>query len=166
MPRRAVLRVQVDPDVHMLACPNCRACSASHMPRPEVLAGYYASYYDDRDREITFSAPVRFAKHVVGTLPRRAFVTHARILDFGGGDGSLGKAVAERLMELRRISTAEVLVIDFTKHADVSDERVSVRFQSPAVTIDGKYDFVLASAILEHIPDLHAVLQTLYASIA
>jgi 2-polyprenyl-3-methyl-5-hydroxy-6-metoxy-1,4-benzoquinol methylase len=136
------------------------------MPRMDVLASYYASYYDDRDCEVTFSAPLRFAKHVVNALPRGAFDAHMRILDFGGGDGSLSKAVSERLIALGRIRGAEVLVIDFITREQTRGEPVSVRYQSPAEKIDGQYDLVLASAILEHVPDLNPVLQMLHACMA
>jgi 2-polyprenyl-3-methyl-5-hydroxy-6-metoxy-1,4-benzoquinol methylase len=166
LPRPVVFRVQVDPDVYMLKCPNCHACSASHMPRPEVLSHYYSTYYDGRESEVTFSEPGRFAKHVVKSLPRGAFQTRARILDFGGGDGSLAKAVAEHLMALGRIRNADVLVVDFVIRENRADEGVSIRYQSPVEKIDGQYDLVLASAILEHIPHLHAVLQTLHTAMA
>jgi SAM-dependent methyltransferase len=165
-PRRAVFRVQAAPDVDMLECPCCRASSASSMPGPDVLAEYYASYYDDRDAKVTFSAPSRFARHVVGLLPDVASNASVRILDFGGGDGSLSRAIAERLIALGRTSGAEVLVVDFAPHDDVTDAGVSIRYRPPAETIDGRYDLVLASAILEHIPDLNPVLATLHAAMA
>jgi len=165
-PRRAVFRVQSGPDVDMLACPRCRACSASHMPRPDVLERYYASYYDDRERQVTFSAPSRFAKHVVHALPRKGFSARLRILDYGGGDGTLSKAIAERLVRAGATRGADVLVIDLAQHHAVTHEEISVRSQSPAETIEGQYDLVLASAILEHIPDLYPLLRKLHAAIA
>src|ERR1700686_4868913 len=106
--RQPVFRLQKNPDVYMLACPVCRGCSASHMPAPAVLAGYYAHYYDDREHAVTFSGAARFAIHVVKRLPRRAFGTSVKILDYGGGDGSLARAIAEQLIEAGSIRTAEI----------------------------------------------------------
>jgi Methyltransferase domain len=162
-PRRAVFRVQRDPDVHMLACPRCRAASASHMPRADVLESYYASYYSGREREITFSDPARFARHVVKSLPR---VAVRSILDFGGGDGSLARAVAELLLSSGRAAEVEVLVIDYHSSPQVADGRIRVRFQLPSAAVEGQYDLVLASAILEHIPELHRVFAMLHAAMA
>lgn len=165
-PRRAGFRVQSDPDVHMLACRVCRAASASHMPTDEVLASFYASFYDDRDREITFSAPERFAKHVTGILPRARFDGSVRILDYGGGDGSLAKAIASRWIASGVARGADILVIDFATRAPSTEGAVRMRSQSPDAAIDDAYDLVLASAILEHIPDLQPVIARLYAAMA
>jgi SAM-dependent methyltransferase len=164
--REAVFRVQADPDVHLLACLNCGGFSASHMPMPQVLEEYYASYYSGSDHEITFSEPTRFARHVVNSLPASVFSERVRILDYGGGDGSLAKAVAERLIGLGRTSGAEILVVDYASHTAVSTSQVLVRHQLPSAPIDDRYDLILASAILEHIPDLHALLRMLYSAIA
>lgn len=165
-PRRRVVRVQADPDVFMLACSRCRASSASHMPRPEVLARYYAEFYSGFDRAVTFSSAARFASHVVRQLPRRASGPTLRILDYGGGDGSLSRAVAERLLALGRTSRTEIVVVDFGSHPSVVEANLSVRFQSPAEPLAGPHDLVLASAILEHVPDLHRLLPDLLDALA
>lgn len=164
--RRAVFRVQSNPDVHMLQCGRCHAASASHMPHVDVLESYYARYYDGREVDVTFSAPLRFARHLVHYLRRVSFGEAVRILDYGGGDGSLAKAVADRLIALGRTRTADVRVIDFAFHDASQSEAVRVQYQSPDVPIAGEYDLVLASAILEHIPALRPVLQTLHSAIA
>jgi SAM-dependent methyltransferase len=165
-PRRAVLRLQSDPDVDMLFCPTCRACSASQMPRPEVLAGYYASYYDGSDREVTFSDPARFAGHIAKALPSDGFGPSLRLLDFGGGDGSLSRAVAQRLLGTARAARIEVAVVDFVRREAFANANLSIRFQAPDEPLGGPYDIVLASAILEHVPDLHRLLPELYAALS
>src|SRR4051794_9901134 len=70
--RERVFLVQADPDVHLLRCPRCQACSASHMPTPKVLSDFYSDYYEHRAKEhgVTFAEPVRFARHVLRGLPR------------------------------------------------------------------------------------------------
>ena len=165
-PRRAEFRVQSNPDVHMLACARCRGASASHMPRAEVLASYYASYYDMHEREVTFSAPLRFARHVVRVLPDVPCGATVRILDYGGGDGSLSKATAARLIALGRARAAEVRVVDLMHRPPEEHGAISIRHQLPDAPVDGKYDLVLASAILEHIPELGSVLRALGEALA
>lgn len=164
--RQPVFRLQENPDVYMLACPVCRACSASHMPSPVVLADYYAHYYDDREHAVTFSGATRFARHVLKIIPGDAFGSSVSILDYGGGDGSLAKAIAERLIAVHRIQSADIHVIDVVRHEYAGDDRIKMRHGSPSEPIVRRYDLVLASAILEHVPDLHPLLKTLYASIA
>ena len=165
-PRRAVARLQSDPDVEMLACARCRACSASRMPAAEVLEAYYATYYAGLERGVTFSDTVRFARHLVRLFPDRTFGRSIRILDYGGGDGSLSRSVAERLIGTGRTAHAAITVVDFaTRQAEWSDT-IDIRFQTPAQPIDEAFDLVLASAILEHVPDLHPLLGRLYAAIA
>ena len=96
-PRRAVFRVQRDPDIEMLECTACGAASASHMPKPDVLATYYAEYYAGASLRHTLDKPERFARHALRAMPDFDSSTSLRILDFGGGDGSLAIAVAKLL---------------------------------------------------------------------
>src|SRR4029077_4479449 len=84
--RRARLRIQNDPAIDMLLCENCGACSASHMPKPELLDRYYARYYSNSTDHIAFNNPGRFAQHLSAVLKPQP-VKSLRILDFGGGDG-------------------------------------------------------------------------------
>src|SRR5262252_103427 len=41
--RFPAFRLQSDPDVDLLSCESCGACSASRMPTPDALRSYYAS---------------------------------------------------------------------------------------------------------------------------
>jgi len=167
LPRRQAVRVQADPDVFMLACPRCRACSASHMPRPEVLARYYADFYDGHGaRQVTFSDPTRFANHIVGSLPRDATWRELRLLDFGGGDGSLSRRIAERLIARGRARHVSIVVVDFLPGENAAGGALSVRFQLPDEPLGDAYHLVLASAILEHVPHLHRLLPALYGALA
>jgi SAM-dependent methyltransferase len=171
-PRPSVLRLQADPDVHFLACPRCRALSASHMPSAAFLDRYYAEYYVDRDRRVTFADPERFARHLLRALAaaRVRPGPRVRILDFGGGDGSLALALAGRLIGGVG-GEAEVLVIDRQEPAPSPDPRVRLaRAASLAeAEIAGggrEFDLVLASAVLEHVPDLRPLLAALLAAVA
>jgi SAM-dependent methyltransferase len=165
-PRRARVRLQSAPHVVMLECATCHGGSASHMPRPEVLEAYYARYYAGFEREVTFSGAARFARHIAHALPRHALPRSMRILDYGGGDGSLSVAVAERLIALGRTSAVAIDVVDFAARPSGRTASIALRFRSPFEPLRDQYDLVLASAILEHVPDLYTLLRTLYEAIA
>ena len=60
--RHACLRIQDDPVIEMLFCKTCEACSASHMPKRELLDRYYAQYYSKAGDHVAFSSPERFAR--------------------------------------------------------------------------------------------------------
>jgi 2-polyprenyl-3-methyl-5-hydroxy-6-metoxy-1,4-benzoquinol methylase len=159
--RRACYRIQNDPVIEMLACDACGACSASHMPKPELLDRYYARYYSNAAEHITFNSPDRFARHL-GALIKLQPVSSFRILDFGGGDGSLAIALAE---SLQAHSTATVSiaidVVDYQKPRKTGFPNVLISGHRDLGELDGPYDVLLASAIIEHIPDAHSTIRKL-----
>jgi hypothetical protein len=157
--RRPVLRLQAGPDVFMLRCGKCQGCSASHMPSPEYLESYYGSYYEGKDEKVTFSGKDRFAAHLLRALPRSWGGEHVRILDFGGGDGALAIAVAVLLLE--RFPRVDITVVDREQPAPSPDERIRIARCDSIEEAEELQDMVLASAVLEHIPDLHSLLPAL-----
>ena len=169
-PRRAVFRVQSDPEIRMLACADCHGCSASHMPSPACLAAYYAAYYDDAEHRVTFSGDRRFARHVLRALGGDPFGRRVRILDFGGGDGSLSLQIAAELLARDPERRIEVLVVDYGLPSPSPDERIVVTHRASWEEIGDRYDLafdlVLASAVLEHIPDLRSLIPALLCAVA
>ena len=166
-PRRRVHPIQSDPDVWLLKCGRCRACSASHMPTPQCLDAYYGAYYDGKDLKVTFPDKRRFARHICRTLDEADLGDVVRILDFGGGDGSLAGAIARELLARRPGRRAVVLLVDYQPPAaEVAGEGISVSHVPTFEQIEGQYDLVVASAILEHVPEVHPVIRKLFASIA
>ena len=103
----------------------------------------------------------RLAKHVPATPPERTL----RVLDFGGGDGSLGRSVADALLSRRNQERIEVDVVDYQAVGAYSTDRIAVAGFNDLGEITGPYDFVIASAILEHIPDVRDVILRLLRSV-
>jgi len=128
------------------------------MPRPEYLQSYYGSYHQGRDEKVTFSGKERFAAHLLRAVPAPWAKEHTRILDFGGGDATLATAVAVRLLERFPRGSVDVVVVDQETPMPSPDTRIRIEQRNCLEETKGSYDMVLASAVLEHIPDLHAAL--------
>jgi SAM-dependent methyltransferase len=157
--RRPVVLLQNNPDIRLLVCRRCHGASASHMPTAGFLQRYYARYHEGRGARVTFADSARFAKHITDLLPR----VPTRILDFGGGDGTLSVAVAQRLLETT--ASIDITVIDWSEPVVTPDSRIRIDAARTIGERADEYDLIIASAVLEHIPDLQALLPQLTARI-
>src|SRR5579862_5489688 len=159
--RPAVLRLQSEPEVSLLACPNCNGFSASRLPTEEALRSYYSRYYQQgifEDAEkVTFDEPQRFAKHIIRRAERFLKTQNPRILDFGGGGGNLSLAIARLLLE-RGASHVHVVLVDYnaalahSENPNISLECHDNLASANANSNTKDCDLILASGILEHIP--------------
>jgi len=162
-PREEVFRIQRDPDIHFLRCRACHACSASHMPKPEVLDDYYAHYYHQPDKKITFAGVGKFANHLLKFIGSDGLPSRVRMLDFGGGDGTLAHAIASKLVDTDPGRRVEITLVDYQPPALVGAPRISFTHHERLDSVEGCYDLILASAILEHIPQVNAVFHKLFS---
>lgn len=156
-----IAKIQQSPDVHLLRCPNCHACTASRMPTPGALAEYYAKYFHPSTPKITHDSPERFAQHIASFI--RMSKTVLRITDFGGGDGTLAYCLAQILCN-RNCSSVEITVVDYSAPLVSPDERITIHSAQPSAPIPPS-DIILASAVLEHIPDPLSSLTQLLAAL-
>lgn len=154
--------IQRDPDVILLKCNNCKGCSTSRMPTDKALGDYYGSYYKPQDLKITFHNVERFGSHIYEMINKEFSSKKVlRILDFGGGDGSLGISLS-KMLSLGRESI-EVVLVDYNKEDPFEDGIVRFNSYQHVHEVIGAFDIILASAVLEHIPSLHKVLQQLFS---
>lgn len=170
--RMAVANLQQNPEVVLLKCKTCHASSASRMPKPETLSKYYSEYYDsfaEEEEKITLDAPVRMALHIVryikpvlGNLTGREIA----ILDYGGGDGSISARIAQEIIRLgaKKVSIA---LIDYNKSTiEVSSDCIRIyRPNSLDEVAEKTMDLVVASAVLEHIPEPREILAKLLGAL-
>ncbi|MDT5260976.1 MAG: hypothetical protein QOD10_6056 [Mycobacterium sp.] len=161
--RRPVYRIQRDPDVAMLECATCGAASASHMPKPGVLETYFAQYYSDSSPHYTMDDPSRFARHVLRSMPDLRATTPLRILDFGGGDGTLAVAIAKHLQSQGNSAPITIDLVDYCEPRDPEDPHVSIDGYRDLASVEGGYDLILASGIFAHIPDAHTAIRQVIA---
>lgn len=144
-----IARIQRSPDVFLLRCPECHACSASRMPAADALTEYYAHYFEPSAPKITHDSPERFARHIASFIrePRREM----SITDFGGGDGRMAYSLAQILVR-RGCSAIEIKVIDHVECVASRDPRIVIEAQRPGPAMPTS-DLIIASAVLEHLTD-------------
>ena len=158
----AVAVVQAEPEVELRRCRSCAASSVSRLPTPEALDHYYGSYYQgDADHAVTMDDPTRLAARIAGYAPDGR---HLRVLDLGGGDGTISAEV----LRARR-AAGDVTVVDYDHRrtaktpAGVVIGHVTDLAEVPA---DATFDLVVASAVLEHLPEPGPVLTELLGRVA
>jgi SAM-dependent methyltransferase len=162
---QSIMKLQTLPPVERLRCKKCCCTYSDRQPTSSFLSDYYGSYYAGEDRRSHIDT-TRMAKHLL-TVTRAGKLASPRLLDFGGGDGGVA---LEFLSKIRQspLDAAYVAVVDYNsvRHPRPPSQTTIEHFQSlPELTSHG-FNFVLASAVLEHVKDLRNVLQLLLQALA
>ena len=170
--RNRVGLLQRDPIVLLYECLNCKAVSASHKPKAEVLDRYYEKFFSKKYKyfntgsDVTFSDISRFSKHLRKMLSASLDIylknkNSFLILDYGGGDGALAVEFAKILPQWLMV---EIIIVDYgSKVCNPNCRNVSVLKVDDIKRINSSVDFVIASASLEHVPDLLEVQKALWS---
>lgn len=170
--RVAVTRLQADPDVDLMKCRSCGVCTASRIPTVAALETYYTGYYERSgndgpgDSQVTFKHVNRFAGHLAGVIQGALSPGPLNILDFGGGDGTIVLRMAEQLVAA---GYPEVVVTVVEYHDAVVEstrEAITMRHEpslDALASAAGTFDIVIASAIIEHLPDAKTETERLLA---
>lgn len=171
--RRSIATLQSSPDVFLLKCDACKASSASRMPTPARLDAFYGNYYAPRpegevqaEGRITIGDVDRMGIHLAKSFGSTGVRQSLSILDFGGGDGLLAVRAADALLGSNPVlQEVAVTVVDHnTVMHQPAKPQITVNCATKLEDLDdGSYDFVIASAILEHIPDCSGILENLLA---
>ncbi len=167
--RSPIVSLQKSPDVWLMQCQDCHVAGVDRIPTQQVLDAYYNKYYEKpkfrhMEEKIHFHFPGRLAQHIWRELEIGS--DDVRVLDFGGGDGTIALLTAELLIT-HGVNKVSITVIDYLEECAQSP--------SPRIAIDGtsdlqaanpsSYDIVLASASLAHIPYPVTTLRTLLKSL-
>lgn len=164
--RRRAGQLQQEPEIHLLQCPDCHACSASHMPAQPVLDEYYGKYFRGDGPMITMPQIDGFVNRLLMNIGFAPSISRVRILDFGGGDGTLGLTLARRLLAEHPELNVSFTLVDYQTPASGNSDRLNVTHRRTLSEVEGPFDLVLASAVLEHIPDLQPVIENLFELLA
>lgn len=147
-------------------CMGCCAVSYDKIIKPEKIAALYANYayFSETKSKVTFSNVDRFACHLFRYCKKFSNVLNLnnrelKIMDVGGGDGALSYALAQKLIESKVCPKVNIAVIDYEKSLIQSKcENVTLEHFDSLELIDSKksFDIIVASAVLEHLPNLGA----------
>jgi 2-polyprenyl-3-methyl-5-hydroxy-6-metoxy-1,4-benzoquinol methylase len=145
--------LQNDPDIFLLFCRNCHASSASRMPTQETLFEYYSSYYNESDRQVTIALPDKLANHIFRTSQYYVTKGAINILDFGGGNGEISVRLSQKFIAAG-IEKVNISLIEYSpKIIQHDDNNIKINHYVNLSQIENqKYELVIASAIIEHIP--------------
>jgi SAM-dependent methyltransferase len=162
---RKIFTVQRDPDIYLMKCSHCHGVFAGSVPSDAVFQEYYSSYYAEGEPHTTFNSPQRFARRIYKALTIEKGGGY-RILDFGGGDGSLSYALAKMILSDNR-KKIEITVVDYTSAITVSSEpSISLTHCDSLDSVNGSYDIIIASSILEHLPQPVAIIKQLFGKLS
>jgi len=108
------------------------------------------------------------AKHIFNSIDDTLFLKTEiiRILDFGGGDGSLAMGIGKLIGDVAVGRNVEVVLIDFNSDTSYKDGGVSLIAHKNISEVSGVFHIILASAILEHIPKLNAIVLDLISKLS
>jgi SAM-dependent methyltransferase len=155
--RTGLFSLQDNPEIMLLKCNLCGAATASRLPTSEALVEYYNSYYTSScfrgcDTRITFDNARRFGRHLSKRFLKRNPSSFIRILDFGGGDGTIALETARNIIN-RSAASVEITVVDLnTTLAIAADERISLIHRKSLDNLQpDSYQFIIASAVIEHL---------------
>ena len=144
--------------IRFLHCNNCHAVSTSHYPTDFALDKLYSTYYSTHrnfSKGVTHDNITMFAEHICSYL---SFASPSiRLLDYGGGSGEISYQVALNLLKKKGVKTVEITIVDVNNEQTIasSNEGISVHKTTPEMFFRNdesqKFDFVIASAVLEHV---------------
>lgn len=163
--RETVLEIQKNPQVLYLRCGRCGGCSVSRMPTQEFLNRYYSGYYGDSETKVEFIGHQRFCLHLLELAPDLRKHPFLRILDFGGGDGTLSLTLA-RIIRAETGTPVEITVVDYSADQAIDEDGIRMIPQQTFDQVGGTFQLVVASAVLEHIPKCGETLKQLFGVLA
>lgn len=161
--RRPVLILQADPLVRLVECRTCGAQSADRIPSQ----AYLSALYDPRTYRSSLVSEAGLARRCARFIADGARFDADRalsILDFGGSQGALSTAIRDAFLRDGHRGEIRSTVVDIHPGRDTTHQR----FLDPTgfEASRERHDVILASAVLEHLPDPASTIRSLLARAA
>lgn len=154
--------LQDSPQINALQCSNCHLGYADRQPSQSFLDDYYTNYFDSsRHTTIKKELLIDHLMMLFGTIKCDGT---CNILDFGGGDGSIGYGIAVKLLQTHTITRVNLYVIDPNSGGLKNTHKsIIVHNHSNLDSLDSieKMDIIIASASLEHVKNPRNILEEL-----
>ena len=158
--RFKIFELQKNPQIDLLECDECHIVSASRIPKEEVLGKVYSefyerSYYGLNKEKVTMDNYIRLSKHIKKRIPISDSTEELYILDFGGGDGSISCYLSKLINNKKNLKKIHIDVVDYEAYDRQVDQKIKVKgFKDLSeLPFNRKYNIVVASAIMEHLPN-------------
>ncbi|MCL2222329.1 MAG: class I SAM-dependent methyltransferase [Oscillospiraceae bacterium] len=156
-------------------CNNCSGVSASHYLTEAASKRLFESYYlkhklHRESQGVTHHNVALLAAHISSYLSFGK--SHIYILDFGGGSGLISYEIALILLKKGMAQKVDIHIVDINDEQVVACDNDNITINKYAALGDilqlrehGKYDLVIASAVLEHVYFAHDLIAELFRSI-
>lgn len=159
-------KYSVKPDINFIKCKKCGAVTYDKLYSQEALDKIYSKYHyfaENNAHLVTFYGTDRFARHLSKFVdfPGRDKI---KILDFGGGNGALSYFTAKQIKKKNPGISVEITVVDYCRKlycpSDLAD--ITMKRVFPISAVQEKYDLIIASAVIEHLPELGLDIKKLF----
>lgn len=139
--------LQENPEVRMIKCNKCKLSYADKIPKTSFLNNLYDPAIYKSNLTSNSKNTYNLAKRIFRKLCFEK--KEINILDYGGGNGNLSNELIKLFAEKKiKAKSLVVDVFDNCKHENIAFEHVR-NFEKNK----DKFDIVLASAVLEHLPN-------------
>lgn len=154
--------IHKNPDVNYFFCNHCKVNYTDKQLSVKDTEKLYSHYYDEHVFKTGINPSV-LGKHIVKFIFSKISKNSSiRILDYGGGDGSVAKYVAEELKN-RKGCGYSIYVYDIY---EVEHKLDAVNYiNSESIIANQQYDIIIASAVLEHLNKPLDTLKLLFSSL-
>ncbi len=160
-------------------CSECDLGFVNEVPSSTFLSNYYKNYYSNSDSPaITSDQSFAFVNHLENFIDKYLIGVHSvgiSILDWGGGDGTLSILMAINMLNKYNQISISLCICDLNANNLIGNkfqikekfgDRLRIQTCATLPDVDGVFDFVMCSAILEHVPEIRQNIESLDRLIA
>jgi 2-polyprenyl-3-methyl-5-hydroxy-6-metoxy-1,4-benzoquinol methylase len=152
--------IENEPEVNYFFCKDCQVNFTDKQLTVKSTKDLYLNYFDNHQLKTGIESSL-LGEHLYNFFKHKNFSSKSlKILDFGGGDGSIVKYFANQLETKNDFNNTILDVFDVYECEKKLD---GVNYLSTESDIEiNKYDIIIASAVLEHLNSPLSNLQLLF----